>query len=196
MGASLGQESPAHHLHLVRPPSFRTPGRSQIDFQGLYDVLRDPDIGRPCLRRMIVLDFSCSGLFMAALKNRRSPSTTTLAVAATSAHRDVRAEAEWSGGLLTERLIDGLRTGAADLDQNGVVTGQGFADHLVWLAGTELQQPATYRQGSVADLEVAWNPSSPNVQATTSVVAEVAQDDPPGSDVDWRCTCRPGSPRP
>jgi hypothetical protein len=150
----------------------------------------------PCLNRVIVLDFCYSGSFMAALELPREYSGTTLTVAATNALRETRDGPGWSEGVLTGVVIEGLRTGAADLDRDGVVTGEEFAEYLVDHAETALQQPRADRQGRVEALQVAWNPGLPvspqeaaqeedPVRAEGSESVETTRDEPPDSDVDW-----------
>jgi hypothetical protein len=181
---------------------------SEFGAAGYFLAAADTDLARPmttglncgfvreclrdsqCLNRVIVLDFCYSGSFMAALELPPEYWQWTLVVTATEVHRKLRVAPGWSEGVLTGVVIEGLRTGAADLDGDGIVSGGEFAGYLADHARTAAQEPQVSQGDLVDHLEVAWSAgSSPSVEAAvrveTSVAAEVTQDDPPDSDVDW-----------
>ncbi|MEV6445258.1 P-loop NTPase fold protein [Amycolatopsis sp. NPDC051716] len=179
---------------------------SELGPAGYFLAAADTDLTRPmttglncgfvrgclrdsqCLNRVIVLDFCYSGSFMAALELPMEYWQRTLVVTATEVHRELRVAPGWSEGMLTGVVIEGLRTGAADLDGDGIVSGDEFAGYLADHARTAAQEPQVSRGDVVDHLVVAWRPgSSPSRQPAAEAVAvdEVTQDDPPDSDVDW-----------
>lgn len=168
---------PANYFLATADTDLTRPMATGLDARFVRACLRDSR----CFNRVIVLDFCYSGSFMAALQLPPEYSGLMLVVSATEIHREGVAPG-WSEGALTGVVIEGLRTGAADSDGDGIVNGSEFAGYLVSHARTDAQQPLVLLGGLIDRLVVAWTPGS---SPTAETVTEATQDEPPDSDVDW-----------
>ncbi len=83
----------------------------------------------------------------------------------------------------TKTLIEGLRTGTADLGLDGVVSGDDLSRYLVEFTGQ--RPPSVMWAGPLGELHVADNPSSRRQNTELPPLPGAAVDASPDADVDW-----------
>ncbi|MEU8411766.1 P-loop NTPase fold protein [Amycolatopsis japonica] len=127
-----------------------------------------------CRKFVLIFDFPFSGAFAESVMwvGEDFPGERAIvAVSATNALREHEKGPSWSAGVLADALVDGLRTGRADADRDGVVTAEEFGAFLGREAVTPVQQTMYHVTPAAEHLRVAVSPA---VHGTT-----------PGSDVEW-----------
>ncbi|MGK4592996.1 P-loop NTPase fold protein [Amycolatopsis sp. w19] len=128
-----------------------------------------------CGNAVVVLDCDHAELF-------RSPRP----LRPTFARLIVASEPVASRGMLadfTATLIEGLRTGIADLGLDGVITGEDLSRYLVDFTGQ--RPPAVMWAGPLGELHIADNPSSRRQKSDLPPLPGAAAEVRPDADVDW-----------